>query len=150
MRTLAQYVLPSIPSKSDVASRDKAEQMHAELDMVFHFELVLLDAAREGGVAPPMATGDHAAVASGETASGAYSHFSFGINDMSGTCVAQDFELPTIPTTLMHQPFTLTELKEVTSRWQRYKPDEGFWNRSVSFCACSLDNDLMVISQSIS
>jgi alpha-glucosidase len=43
----------------------------------------------------------------------------------------QDFELPTIPTTLMHRPFTLEEFKEVTLRWQTYKMNEGFWNRSV-------------------
>lgn len=60
MRTLAQYVLPTISSKATSVVDLGREQKHAELDVVFHFELMLLDAAREGNVAPPMATGDGA------------------------------------------------------------------------------------------
>ena len=67
MSTLAQYVLPTIPSKLPIVGTQNQEPNHAELDMVFHFELMLLDAAREGNVAPPpMSAGDHAAVASGQ------------------------------------------------------------------------------------
>jgi hypothetical protein len=72
MKTLAQYVLPTIPSRSLAsAGAQNLGAKHAELDMVFHFELMLLDAAREGNAAPPpMSTGDHAADTSGEGASG--------------------------------------------------------------------------------
>jgi hypothetical protein len=32
---------------------------------------------------------------------------------------------------LIHRDWKLSELKEIVGRWQRYKRDEGFWNRQV-------------------
>lgn len=35
---------------------------------------------------------------------------------------------------LVHKEWKVTEFKEIIRRWQGYKKDEGFWNRSVSSC----------------
>lgn len=32
---------------------------------------------------------------------------------------------------LIYEPWKLSEYKEIISRWQRYKKDEGFWNTRV-------------------
>jgi len=32
---------------------------------------------------------------------------------------------------LIHRDWKLLEMKEIVGRWQRYKRDEGFWNRQV-------------------
>ena len=89
MPTLAQYVLPA----------------NKELDMVFQFEIMEIDGAREGSpraVAP-------------------------GLTQLP---VTQDAKAKKYDCqALKPREWKLTEFKEIINRWQNYLRKEGFWNR---------------------
>jgi len=48
--------------------------------------------------------------------------FQFEIMDLDSPKVGQDVEA------LKFKEWKLSELKDIISRWQRYKRDEDFWN----------------------
>ena len=121
MRTLSQYVLPTIPARPGTLTHDNSEPRHAELDMVFHFEVVLLDAGRQGKTVPMAAEDENNA------GTGGYSRVYS--STLSDKVIGKSQRKPVVPTTLMHRPFQLAEFKEVTTRWQKYRTEEGFWNR---------------------